>query len=87
MRAKAFLCIPLLLILFSATGQSDTIPLPPWQHVMLDNAGRIYLADRNGQVFRQSGDDTSTRLIYSPVKKVRISLMDITNPLRTFLFS
>ncbi len=86
MRAEFILLFLILIIQKPVMSQQDTIRLAEWYDVKLDNAGFMYMAIKNGDLVRKSPDSDTISLIYSPVKKTRISLLDVSNPLRTFLF-
>jgi hypothetical protein len=80
------LILPLLMCTFPGFGQTAVVKLPEWRHVALDNAGRLYIVTPFGDLIRQDLEGSEPPLIYSPVKKARISLVDVSNSLRTFLF-
>ncbi len=79
----------ILLLMVSVTFQGiaqDSIPLPSWVEVAQDYNEQFYLVLENGDLQRISAKDDGQALIYSPVKKARISQLDVSNPLRLFLF-
>lgn len=69
------------ILLFPALAQ-EPVPLPDWKTVSADNAGRLYITTASGDLLRRDFPP----LIYSPSRKSAITLVDVTNPLRPFLF-
>ena len=86
MKGKLFLLIAFFVVQMPAFCQSDSIRLNDWKMVKMDNAGYMYMVMTNGDLTRRTPGSDTTSMIYSPVRKTRISLLDVSNPLRTFLF-
>ncbi len=76
----------LLLTAITAFSQQKHMSMPDWEFVRGDNAGRIYLAASNGDIVRYDPENQQDPLRYSPVKKAQLTLLDVNNGLRPFLF-